>query len=125
MADYVLAWSTSHAGMMGDDIAKSPHMARIGGSVYKDINPADWGQDHYGRPSEKMRKSLLYTIINHRLDEQLGKAAGEPVKLEIDSKSKKPCVPTSALSLVHWTTSELRAASPTRCPFHSENVHCV
>ena len=90
MADYVLAWSTSHAGMPGDDIAKSPHMARIGGSVYKDINPDDWGQDHYGRPSKKMRESLLYTIINHRLDQQLGKADGEPVQLEIDTKSKKP-----------------------------------
>lgn len=94
MADYVLAWSTSHAGMMGDDIAKSPHMARIGGSVYKDINPDEWGQDHYGRPSEKMRKSLLYTIINHRLDVELGKVDGDPVKLAIDSKSKKPCAST-------------------------------
>eukprot|EP01043_Picozoa_sp_COSAG02_P026499 COSAG02_NODE_1529_length_12087_cov_326.174258_4_plen_997_part_00 len=92
MADYVLAWSTSHAGMMGDDIAKSPHMARIGGSVYKDINPDEWGQDHYGRPSKKMRESLLYTIINHRLDVEMGKADGDPVKLDIDKKSKKPCV---------------------------------
>ena len=93
LADYVLAWSTSHAGMMGDDIAKSPHMARIGGSVYKDINPDEWGQDHYGRPSEKMRTSLLYTIINHKVDKMLGKPAGKdgaPVELEIDPKSKKP-----------------------------------
>ena len=90
MADYVLAWSTSHAGMMGDDIAKSPHMARIGGSVYKDINPDEWGQDHYGRPSKKMRESLLYTIINHRLDKATGKVDGDPVELTIDPKSKKP-----------------------------------
>jgi hypothetical protein len=25
--------------MRGDDVAKSPHMARIAGSVYKDVDP--------------------------------------------------------------------------------------
>ena len=30
LADYVLVWSTAFAGMHGDDLAKSPHMARIG-----------------------------------------------------------------------------------------------
>jgi dolichyl-diphosphooligosaccharide--protein glycosyltransferase len=33
LADYVLVW----AGGGGDDLAKSPHMARIGNSVYHDI----------------------------------------------------------------------------------------
>ena len=28
LADYVLVWSTRFAGMMGDDLAKSPHMVR-------------------------------------------------------------------------------------------------
>ena len=42
MADYVLVWSTRFAGSSGDDVAKSPHMARIGGSVYKDINPNEF-----------------------------------------------------------------------------------
>lgn len=39
LADYVLIWTTRHAGMYSDDLAKSPHMARIAGSVYTDINP--------------------------------------------------------------------------------------
>ena len=33
LADYVLVW----AGGGGDDLAKSPHIARIGNSVYSDI----------------------------------------------------------------------------------------
>lgn len=33
LADYVLVW----AGGGGDDLAKSPHMARIGNSVFHDI----------------------------------------------------------------------------------------
>eukprot|EP00955_Chlamydomonas_euryale_P102093 365392-Chlamydomonas_euryale.AAC.4 len=37
LADYVLVW----AGGGGDDLAKSPHMARIGNSVYPDICPGD------------------------------------------------------------------------------------
>jgi dolichyl-diphosphooligosaccharide--protein glycosyltransferase len=35
LADYVLVWTTRYAGIMGDDLAKSPHMARIASSVYK------------------------------------------------------------------------------------------
>ena len=35
--DYVLIW----AGGGGDDLAKSPHMARIGNSVFDDICPDD------------------------------------------------------------------------------------
>ncbi|KAK7248505.1 hypothetical protein SO694_0016307 [Aureococcus anophagefferens] len=37
LADYVLIWT----GGGGDDLAKSPHMARIGNSVYRDICPDD------------------------------------------------------------------------------------
>jgi dolichyl-diphosphooligosaccharide---protein glycosyltransferase len=47
LADYVLVWSTRFAGNPGDDIAKSPHMARIGGSVYKDIKADQFGMDRY------------------------------------------------------------------------------
>ena len=36
LADYVLIWTTRYAGMYSDDLAKSPHMARIGASVYAD-----------------------------------------------------------------------------------------
>ena len=44
LADYVLIWTTRHAGMHADDLAKSPHMARIAGSVYPDINPQVYAQ---------------------------------------------------------------------------------
>eukprot|EP00463_Aulacantha_scolymantha_P004711 TRINITY_DN5853_c0_g1_i1.p1 TRINITY_DN5853_c0_g1~~TRINITY_DN5853_c0_g1_i1.p1 ORF type:complete len:316 (-),score=47.35 TRINITY_DN5853_c0_g1_i1:27-974(-) len=37
LADYVLIW----VGGGGDDLAKSPHMARIGNSVFSDICPND------------------------------------------------------------------------------------
>ena len=71
LADYVLVWSTAFAGMHGDDLAKSPHMARIGGSVYKDVDPDKFGFDNYGQPTEMMKDSLLYTTIMYRLGEQV------------------------------------------------------
>eukprot|EP00961_Rhodomonas_salina_P083112 1116699-Rhodomonas_salina.1 len=37
VADYVLVWT----GGGGDDLAKSPHMARIGNSVYPGLCPGD------------------------------------------------------------------------------------
>merc|ERR1719335_921857 len=37
LADYVLVWT----GGGGDDLAKSPHMARIANSVYPDLCPND------------------------------------------------------------------------------------
>ena len=63
LADYVLVW----AGGGGDDLAKSPHMARIGNSVYSDICPGDptcsqFGFYQGGVPTPMMRKSLLYKL---------------------------------------------------------------
>lgn len=63
LADYVLVWT----GGGGDDLAKSPHMARIGNSVYGDICPGDpgcsrFGFDHQGRPTPMMEKSLLFNM---------------------------------------------------------------
>jgi len=68
LADYVLIWS----GGGGDDLAKSPHMARIGNSVYHDICPKDplcmhfgfRGQNHQD-PTPMMKKSLLYNLHAH------------------------------------------------------------
>ncbi|KAG5466146.1 hypothetical protein LSCM4_01288 [Leishmania orientalis] len=64
MADYVLIWS----GQSGD-LMKSPHMARIGNSVYHDICPKDPLCQHFGfyshdhaRPTPMMRASLLYNL---------------------------------------------------------------
>lgn len=65
-ADYVLIW----AGGGGDDLAKSPHMARIGTSVYPDICPNDPTCSHFGfmrdgRPTPMMEASLLYKLHEH------------------------------------------------------------
>ena len=63
LADYVLVW----AGGGGNDLAKSPHMARIGNSVYGDICPGDptcsqFGFYHGGRPTKMMEECLLYKM---------------------------------------------------------------
>ena len=62
LADYVLVW----AGGGGDDLAKSPHMARIGNSVYHDIcaepTCSEFGFYRGGVPTPMMRKSLLYKL---------------------------------------------------------------
>ena len=67
LADYVLIW----AGGGGDDLAKSPHMARIGNSVYRDICPNDptcskFGFYGRGQPTPMMRDSLLYNLHSHK-----------------------------------------------------------
>jgi len=66
LADYVLVWSGEHQG----DLGKSPHMARIGNSVYHDICPGDPTCSHFGfykeglgHPTPMMQKSLLYNLI--------------------------------------------------------------
>ena len=67
LADYVLLW----AGGGGDDLAKSPHMARIANSVYPDICPGDptcraFGfLDGYHSPTPMMAESLLYNLHSH------------------------------------------------------------
>lgn len=63
-ADYILVW----AGGGGDDLAKSPHLARIANSVYRDHCPDDptcraFGfLDRKGTPSAMMERSLLYRL---------------------------------------------------------------
>jgi dolichyl-diphosphooligosaccharide--protein glycosyltransferase len=67
LADYVLVWT----GGGGDDLAKSPHMARIGNSVYRDLCPDDptcarFGfLDRQGTPTPMMAESLLYKLHSH------------------------------------------------------------
>eukprot|EP01065_Artemidia_motanka_P018272 TRINITY_DN2158_c0_g3_i1.p1 TRINITY_DN2158_c0_g3~~TRINITY_DN2158_c0_g3_i1.p1 ORF type:complete len:810 (+),score=243.61 TRINITY_DN2158_c0_g3_i1:71-2500(+) len=65
LADYVLVWCQG-----GGDLGKSPHMARIGNSVYEDICPGDptcrkYGFEHDGGPTPMMAASLLYKLHNH------------------------------------------------------------
>lgn len=68
MADYVLVW----AGGGGDDVAKSPHLARIANSVYRDMCPNDpvcskFGYTKQGQPSKMMKESLLFKLHSHGL----------------------------------------------------------
>jgi dolichyl-diphosphooligosaccharide--protein glycosyltransferase len=69
LADYVLVW----AGGGGDDLAKSPHMARITTSVYPDHCPGDpicrkFGAGFQsGQPSPMMAASVLYKLHSHGL----------------------------------------------------------
>ena len=71
LADYVLIWTTRYAGMYADDLAKSPHMARIGTSVYADrigCHAKEFFMERDGTPSDCMRESLLYRMHNHGID---------------------------------------------------------
>jgi dolichyl-diphosphooligosaccharide--protein glycosyltransferase len=105
LADYVLVWSTKWAGMYGDDLAKHPHMARIGGSVYHDIDQMGYYLDGDGNPSEKTRGSLLFQLHGYRLDpsieaptlfEEAYTSKYNMVRIykvkNVSQKSKKECV---------------------------------
>lgn len=66
LADYVLLWT----GGGGDDLAKSPHMARIANSVYSDVCPDDptcssFAVDQKGNPTKMMGESLLWKLHGH------------------------------------------------------------
>jgi len=64
LADYVLIWG----GGGGDDLAKSPHLARIANSVFRHMCPGDptcraFGfMDNQLNPSRMMRESFLYNL---------------------------------------------------------------
>jgi dolichyl-diphosphooligosaccharide--protein glycosyltransferase len=68
-ADYVLVW----AGGRGDDLAKSPHLARIGNSVFPDHCGDDdpkctkFGFHSNGVPTKMMANSLLYKAVQHNM----------------------------------------------------------
>lgn len=69
LADYVLIWT----GGGGDDLAKSPHMARIANSVFDDVCPNDPTCQQFGfynrqmDPTPMMAKSLLYRLHQNRI----------------------------------------------------------
>jgi dolichyl-diphosphooligosaccharide--protein glycosyltransferase len=69
LADYVLIWT----GGGGDDLAKSPHMARIGNSVFDDICPGDPTCRKFGfvnqqmKPTPMMAASLLYKLHSNKM----------------------------------------------------------
>jgi dolichyl-diphosphooligosaccharide--protein glycosyltransferase len=68
MADYVLIWT----GGGGDDLAKSPHLARIANSVFDDVCPNDPLCSNFGfynkqmDPTPMMAESLLYKLHRYR-----------------------------------------------------------
>jgi len=67
LADYVLVWT----GGGPDDLAKSPHLARIANSVYRDLCPGDptcrtfTFTDRNRTPSPMMKASFLYNLHSH------------------------------------------------------------
>jgi len=68
LADYVLVW----AGGGGDDLAKSPHLARIANSVFEGHCPGDptcqlFGFGRDGNPTPMMADSLLFQLVSHNL----------------------------------------------------------
>ena len=68
LADYVLVW----AGQTGDDLGKSPHIARISSSVYPDICPNDplcfsFSFHPDGSPTKSMAASMLYKMHSHNV----------------------------------------------------------
>merc|ERR1719506_3044488 len=66
IADYVLLWT----GGGGDDLAKSPHLARIANSVYGDVCGSDdptclrFGFSQHTTPTPMMAASLLYKLLH-------------------------------------------------------------
>jgi len=69
LADYLLVW----AGGGGDDLGKSPHLARIGNSVFPDhCGDDDPKCQKFGfyadrKPTPMMEKSLLYKAVMHNM----------------------------------------------------------
>eukprot|EP00929_Paragymnodinium_shiwhaense_P063640 TRINITY_DN3179_c0_g4_i1.p1 TRINITY_DN3179_c0_g4~~TRINITY_DN3179_c0_g4_i1.p1 ORF type:complete len:839 (-),score=173.92 TRINITY_DN3179_c0_g4_i1:173-2689(-) len=71
IADYALVW----AGGQGDDMGKSPHLARIGNSVFPDHCGDDdplcrkFGFYQDGSPTPMMANSFLYKAVNHNMQQ--------------------------------------------------------
>lgn len=69
LADYVLVWAGGH----GDDMGKSPHLARIANSVFPDVCGEDdptcrkFGFTQTG-PTEMMAASFLYKAVKHNME---------------------------------------------------------
>ena len=88
LADYVLVW----AGGGGDDMAKSPHLFRIGASIGSGRATAvemekitsTFGVDRYGRPTPKMAASLLFKLVSPQ-----GSVSPEHFKEVYTSKYRK------------------------------------
>jgi len=71
LTDYVLVW----AGGGGDDMGKSPHLARIANSVFPDVCGNDdptcnkFGFYQGGEPTPMMAQSFLYKAVMHNLED--------------------------------------------------------
>ena len=60
--------------MYSDDLAKSPHMARIGSSVYGDrigCHSDHFYQTREGVPSDCMRRSILWRMHGFKYDPEV------------------------------------------------------
>jgi len=73
LADYILVWS----GGNGDDVDKSPHLARIANSVYRDMcnDPVCSqfgfmrGRDGRREPTPQMMNSLVFNLVRMELSQ--------------------------------------------------------
>jgi len=71
LADYALVWAGGHS----DDMGKSPHLARIGNSVFPDHCGDDdpmcrkFGFYQGGKPTPMMAESFLYQAVKHNLED--------------------------------------------------------
>ena len=79
------------AGGGADDLAKSPHLFRIGKSIGHDTGTVDmyeiqskFGVDQYGRPTPMMANSLLYKLVSFQ-----GKVSEERFREVYTSKFRK------------------------------------
>jgi len=91
LADYILVW----AGGGGDDLAKSPHLARIANSVYRDMCPGDPTCSSFashghsnGGYSSMLKNSLLYKLHSHKDPSNPNAPIADPNRFKEVYKSK-------------------------------------
>ena len=99
--------------MYSDDLAKSPHMARIAGSVYRDVDASAFYMDQQGLPSPMMRESILYRMHGSGRDPRI-----KPMELfEEAYTSSNAMVRIYRVLQVSDESKEWRAARGIECSF--------
>eukprot|EP00009_Paramoeba_aestuarina_P002587 CAMPEP_0201512098 /NCGR_PEP_ID=MMETSP0161_2-20130828/4424_1 /ASSEMBLY_ACC=CAM_ASM_000251 /TAXON_ID=180227 /ORGANISM="Neoparamoeba aestuarina, Strain SoJaBio B1-5/56/2" /LENGTH=423 /DNA_ID=CAMNT_0047907821 /DNA_START=946 /DNA_END=2217 /DNA_ORIENTATION=+ len=73
LADYILIWTGKWAGVVGDDLSKCPHMARIASSVYDDIDYKEYFMQSHTEASPALSESLLFQLHQYRFNRNVTK----------------------------------------------------